>query len=89
MAEFNAGDKVLVNGNLVAEIHTYNKEADRLVYVVNQNGGTNHFYGHVSNTRLQHLVHDVEAVPDLDAGSDEAAEDDSDDEGTAGDLVDD
>lgn len=71
MPKFDKGDWVLVNGSVVAEIHTYDEDNDRLVYVHEVGGGTNTVYGHISQTRLQRMVRDVEAE-DEDATEDGA-----------------
>ena len=52
--KFSEGDKVLVNGGLVAEIVRYDELANVLVYKHNlPSGGTDSVYAHVSNTRLE------------------------------------
>jgi hypothetical protein len=75
MSKFNVGDQVLVNGAVVAEITTYDEQADRLVYVVSVGGGTDTVYGHISNTRLQRLV----SVATGEDAEDEAPEPSADD----------
>lgn len=61
MSEFKKGDKVLVNGALVATIEVYDTDVNQLVYSSELPGGaTDTAYGHVSNTRLEL----IEAAPD-------------------------
>lgn len=77
MAKFNAGDKVLINGALVATIQTYDEDNDRIAYVsVPPGGGTDTTYGHISQTRVQHLVSEAEAVQVAEAEDDVAVEGD-------------
>lgn len=64
MAKFNTGDRVLINGNLVATIQTYDENNDRIAYVsVPPGGGTDTVYGHISQTRVEHLVTEAVSVP--------------------------
>lgn len=81
MPKFNPGDKVLINGSLVATIQTYSEENDRIAYVSTPpGGGTDTTYGHISQTRVQLLVNEAQGV-DVEAPArhaeveDEAAED--------------
>ncbi|MGZ4556815.1 MAG: hypothetical protein ACXVXZ_13910 [Mycobacteriaceae bacterium] len=55
MSKFNPGDKVLVDGNFIAEIVSYAPEVDRLAFVQRQGGGDNTTYGHISQYRLEHF----------------------------------
>lgn len=52
MSKFNTGDKVIINGALVAEILTYDEGSDRIAYVTSVGGGTNTVYDHISKTRV-------------------------------------
>ena len=57
MAAFNVGDKVLINGGLVAEITTYDEPNNLIVYVTNSDGAgaTDTTTAHISLTRIQPL----------------------------------
>ena len=55
-AKFQAGDKVLVNGSLVAEIETYDEELNVVRYTAQVGGGSDTTTGHISQTRIEHLV---------------------------------
>lgn len=62
MSKFNAGDRIIVNGNLVATIQSFDEENDRLVFVVTPaGGGSETVYGHISQHRLELLPEAVEA----------------------------
>lgn len=62
---FNVGDRVLVNGGLVATIKVYDEVVNQLVYTTELPGGaTNDTYGHISNTNLELL--DQPAAPQVD-----------------------
>lgn len=73
MSEFNVGDLVMVNGGIVATIHTYDAENDRLVYVSEVGGGTDTTYGHISQTRLTLLEAVATAQAELALGLDAEA----------------
>lgn len=73
MAQFEKGDVVLVNGNQVATIHTYDEDSGRLVLSQEQGGGEHLIYGPIQSYRLQHLVQPAQ-------GSDERPETDETDE---------
>lgn len=62
MSEFKPGDRVLVDFSLVAEIQTYDTDSDRLVIVSRAGGSENTIYGHISNTRLEHLPESTPVV---------------------------
>lgn len=63
MSKFNPGDKVLINGALVAVIQTYSEENDRIAYVSTPpGGGTDTTYGHISQTRVQLLVNEAQGA---------------------------
>ena len=65
---FNPGDKVLIGGNLLAEIVVYDEQSNSLVYKhTPAGGGSDTVYAHVSNTR-------VEALPGAVAAPEPAAE---------------
>ena len=64
MSKFNPGDRVLVGGNFVATVHTYDEDNNRLVLVQQQNGGTNTIYGHISDYSLEPLSQVVAATSD-------------------------
>lgn len=55
MAEFNPGDKVLVNGALVAEIVTYHPETNNVLYKHPVGGGINTVTAHITHTKIEHL----------------------------------
>jgi hypothetical protein len=83
---FAAGDKVLVNGTLVAEIDYYDESNDVLRYITKANSQTNVTTAHVSQTRLEHLVSDVVASdekPSDEPGQHSAAESPADPTGDA------
>lgn len=64
MAKFQKGDKVLVNGNLVATIQTYSEANNIVTYVSTPpGGGTDTATGHISQTRIEHLVSERVVVP--------------------------
>lgn len=57
MSEFNPGDRVLVNGNLVATIQNYDADNNLVVLVSTPpGGGEDRLTAHISQTRLEHLV---------------------------------
>lgn len=57
MSRFVQGDKVLVDGNLVAEVQVWDEENNRLVLRVHMKGGsTNDIYGHISSYNVERLV---------------------------------
>lgn len=60
MSKFKAGDRVVVNGALVAEILTYDEASNVVAYVSQVGGGTDTTYGHISNTKIERLVTDRE-----------------------------
>jgi len=50
---FARGDKVVVNGGVLATIENYDVEADRVVFVTTPSGGgTDTTTAHISNTKL-------------------------------------
>ncbi len=58
MAKFKEGDKVLVGGNLVAEIEYYDDNEETggmVVYKVESGGSVRHATGRTANTRLEKL----------------------------------
>ncbi len=58
MAKFKEGDKVLVGGNLVAEIEYYDDNEETggmVVYKVESGGSVRHVTGRTANTRLEKL----------------------------------
>jgi hypothetical protein len=63
-SKFSAGDKVIVNGNLVAEILLWDEDADRLTFVtVPAGGGTDTVYGHISQYRVEAFPVAAEEAP--------------------------
>jgi hypothetical protein len=76
--KFVPGDRVLVNGSLVAEIHTYDEDSNVLVYTASVGGGTDTTYAHISQTRLEHLIQapvGSDTRPEAGAGAHEAGDD--------------
>lgn len=74
MSKFNSGDRVLVNGSLVATVKVYDEGSGQLVLVQELGGGAiNEIYGPIPSYNLQHLV--AEAVgSDTRPGEDAPAE---------------
>lgn len=73
---FNKGDKVLVNGALVATIEVYDETVNQLVYSVLLPGGaTDTTYGHISNTRLELVDAPAQEELPLETPAEEPAED--------------
>jgi hypothetical protein len=64
MSDFKVGDKVLINGGVIATITVYNELADRVVWEAPLRGGaTDTGSGHISNTNIEHLANQtVESV---------------------------
>jgi len=54
MSEFVAGDKVLVNRGIIAEIVTYDVGSNTLVYIIKDGNSENRVHAHVSNTTVEH-----------------------------------
>lgn len=80
MSRFQKGDKVLVDGNLVAEIHTWDEPNNRLVLQVNMRGGsTNLIYGHISQYKVERLM--AEAITESSAPAAEVVAEEDADEG--------
>jgi len=75
--KFVQGDKVLVNGSLVAEIETYDEDLNVVRYTSHVGGGTDTTTGHISQTRIEHLVQapvGSDERPTGEAGAHEAFE---------------
>lgn len=53
MAGFQRGDRVIVDGNLVAEIENYDEDANLVVYIHRVGGAENRVTAHISLTRLE------------------------------------
>lgn len=56
MSKFNPGDKVVVNGGLIATIESYDESLNLLTYSHGVHGGTNTVYAHISHTDIQPFV---------------------------------
>lgn len=82
MSKFEQGDKVLVNGSLVAEIDFYDKDLDVVRFVTRTAGGTpNVTTAPVSQTQIEWLATPAEAAdeepevqPDIEEPVDPNAE---------------
>lgn len=75
MSKFQSGDKVLINGALVATIQTYS-EANNIVTYASRppGGGTDTTTAHISQTRIERLVTETVAVPVEDDAQEESVE---------------
>lgn len=76
--KFVAGDRVLVNGSLAAVIETYDADLDVVRYTSTAGGGTDTTTGHVSQTRIEHLIQPAvgaDEKPSVDLGKHETDED--------------
>lgn len=58
---FIPGDKVIVNGGTIAEIHTWDEENDRAVWVSKEGGANNVTYDHISTNRFEYFP----SLPDV------------------------
>jgi len=79
MAKFAKGERVIIDGSLIATIQSYNEDSGIVAYVsVPPGGGTNTTYGHISQTRVERLV--VESAPEesVEVAPVEANEDSTD-----------
>lgn len=84
MPKFAKGERVVIDGSLIATIQTYDEANDRIAYVsVPPGGGTNTTYGHISQTRVERLVTTEEVLKhsdELSAVFESAGEDEPTDE---------